>query len=636
MNQEEEKEKSQHCSFREKMRQTKEKVIQDFKRLKKADKLDKKQLEILLYNCNTYEELISYYLEYLKNTKDKDYTHQLLYYYTIISPDLCRKHGIEKITEKKRFHDLIGKIINEKYIMKIVREEVSNRSPEVEHLYSQEIKNIKDNEEIKKKEKEFIRWNNNYNIPIDFKDIYNEEYLYYKLSDIILNDYYKGQFGVDTRREGIITFYEIFKLLEPVKKKYDIFFEYICLGLLTISIKDENRTEITNIINSIKNYLEGEILSLDGMCNLLDNKKIKYSVDGNKISIQYKNKIFEIDNFNNYYFSELNIGGLLFQWENSYKNYLDSIRSFNSYIDKSNYFDGLLVKTILNYAKSNFSKTSIEKLFHINEKDYKELFNIVNSEKILNYIYFIPYNCMFDIERTSKIYSKIIIDASKDIFEAKYYYAIMSEKLKTSLKEFVNIVKRKYNFEHEQQHLITILLFYLYINEKRRINSLPKEINETRVQILTNEEYDKKKNQKNVEKEAGRLFEVFCYGQVQEKFKIKQLLFIANEENDKLDCIKYKNEYQKCSEKTLEEILSNFPLDQPLSTLVKEIKKGLEEEKKLLLEVKNIEKGFDEILDSYVTKKEDIQFPILEEFENIEIDAKTVFYNNYIFDKNEI
>ena len=47
-----------------------------------------------------------------------------------------------------------------------------------------------------------------------------------------------------------------------------------------------------------------------------------------------------------------------------------------------------------------------------------------------------------------------------------------------------------------------------------------------------------------MEKEAGRLFEVFCYGKVQEKFKIKQLLFIANEENDNLDCIKYKKEYE--------------------------------------------------------------------------------------------
>ena len=109
--------------------------------------------------------------------------------------------------------------------------------------------------------------NNNYNIPIDFKDIYNEEYLYYKLSNIILNDYFKGQLGVDSRKEGIIKFYEIFKLLEPVKEKYSNFFEYICLGLLTVSIKDENRSEITNIINSIKNYLDGENLSLAEMCN---------------------------------------------------------------------------------------------------------------------------------------------------------------------------------------------------------------------------------------------------------------------------------------------------------------------------------------------------------------------------------
>ena len=136
--------------------------------------------------------------------------------------------------------------------------------------------------------------NNNYNIPIDFKDIYNEEYLYYKLSNIILNDYFKGQLGVDSRKEGIIKFYEIFKLLEPVKEKYSNFFEYICLGLLTVSIKDENRSEITNIINSIKNYLDGENLSFAEMYNYLENKKIKYSLDGYKISIQYKKKYLKL------------------------------------------------------------------------------------------------------------------------------------------------------------------------------------------------------------------------------------------------------------------------------------------------------------------------------------------------------
>jgi hypothetical protein len=122
---------------------------------------------------------------------------------------------------------------------------------------------------------------------------------------------------------------------------------------------------------------------------------------------------------------------------------------------------------------------------------------------------------MFDIERTSKIYSKIIIDASKDIFAVPYFFTIMSEKLKASLKKFVNIVKRKYNFEQEQQHLVTILLFYLYINEKRRINSLPKEINETRVEILTNQEYKKKKIRKMLKKKLGVCLKFF----VMEKFR---------------------------------------------------------------------------------------------------------------------
>ena len=105
------------------------------------------------------------------------------------------------------------------------------------------------------------------------------------------------------------------------------------------------------------------------------------------------------------------------------------------------------------------------------------------TEKILDYIIIISYNNSDDTLRTLKLYKKIIIDTSKDVFNNGLENKLYSEQLKLSLSKFANIVKRKFNFEHEQQHLVTLLLFYLYINEKRRINSLPREIKDTEIKF---------------------------------------------------------------------------------------------------------------------------------------------------------
>ena len=85
----------------EKLRDTKEKVLQRFHNLKNLNQLNKSNLNLLLDNCNTIEEIIVYYLDYLRDTKDIDYISELKSYYTIISPKECKKHGIIKISEKE-------------------------------------------------------------------------------------------------------------------------------------------------------------------------------------------------------------------------------------------------------------------------------------------------------------------------------------------------------------------------------------------------------------------------------------------------------------------------------------------------------------------------------------------------------
>ena len=618
---------------KEKLRDTRENVLQRFHNLKNLNQLNKSNLNLLLDNCNTIEEIIVYYLDYLRDTKDIDYISELKSYYTIISPKECKKHGIIKISEKEKFHQLIYLIINEKEIMKIVEKELSEVSEEIQHLYVEEVKDL-DDEEKEKMKKKFNRWDYIYNKSIEFNDIYNEEYFYYKLSNNILRDLNKGQLGIISRREGIKFFYEFFEEMEKDKNKYQKYFNFICLGLLNASIDDNNREYFLDIIGAMMQELEGNNLSLSEITKILDDLKVSYSIKGKQINFKYKNKNFNF-NYENYNFDREKFFVLLEINKFSIKKNLDTNRSFSFYSDKKNYFDGLLIDIISKYVKSNFSKTSIENLFRIKKESYKDLFEIVTTDKILDYIVFLPYNNFSDTNRTLKIYSKIVIDPNKNIFNEFFSQKLISVRLKTSLRKFVNIAKRKYLFEHEQQHLVTLLLFYLYINRKRRINYLPREINSSEIKFLTTEEYKKRKNEENVIKEAGYSFELFCYGKKRPiLFKLKELLFIANENNDNLDCKQYRIEYNNCFEKKIDELLNSFTDEHILSNLINEIKEGLEEEKKIILEREKIKKTSDEILDcDFISIAED-ELPSSINFEIAELDIQEDGYDNHVVDKN--
>ena len=619
---------------KEKVRDTKENVLQKFRSLKQINKLNKLNLISLLENCNTIEDIIIYYLDYLKLTNDDDYKNELKSYYTIISPRECKKHGIMKVSERHKFHDLMNFIIKEKEIKNYVKKELTEVSKEINHLYEEEVKDLIDEKEKEKRKEDFIRWDNIYNTNIDFNDIYNEEYFYYKLSNDILRDLNAGQIGIYSRREGIKFFYDIFKKIENDKKKYKKYFSFICLGLLIINTDDNNKDLISNITHSMMEEINSEFLSLQEIEAILKNRKAEYSIKEKQININYKNKNLIIDNYENYNFTEDGIFGLFAQSKFTIKNYLVPQRNFSFYMDKNNYFDGLLIKIISKYVKSNFSKTSIENLFKIKKEEYTDLFKEITTDKILDYILFIPHNNFTDTERTLKLYSKIIIDPLKNVFNESVSLQLISVSLKTSLKKFVNIVKRKYLFEHEQIHLVTILLFYLYLNEKRKINSLPRQINESNIEFLTDEAYKIKKAQKNVSKEAGNSFEILCYGGVQKKFKLKELLFIANENNDDLNFIQHKEQYKKCYESSLDELLNNFPKDQILSNLVQEIKEGLEEEKKIILERAKIKKSSDEILNNYYVSIAEDELPSSVNFDEAELDINEEGYNNHVFEKN--
>ena len=612
------------------VRDKKEVAYKKYQKIKESKQINKSDLEEVLDICNIIPEIIEFYLDFLKKSNDKNYISELLYYYTIIPPDVCIKHNIIKEKEKERFYEIMDIILKSNDFHELLKQEFQKCPKEVLCFYEAEKKKANwDDEESKQNEKRFIRWDKIYNTSINFKDIINEEYFYYKLTNGILNDFLEGKLGLKARRKGISFFLDLFKILDLEKSKYPNYLEFACLGLLNAEIVNEKSSKVLKILTCVKDELSHnkEFLDLEGIKKFLKCKKVSSFITGNKIKIEYNKKNIIIDDYQKYNLSEDIMIGLLASRET----YLDNIINFKTYISKDYYFDGLLIKTLLNYAKSNLSTTSIEKLLNIQKQNYSELFEEITTDKILKYIYFIPYNSIFDTERTLKIFQKIIIDPSKDIFNLTF--EVLNENLLEDLKIFVNIVKRKYDFEHEQNHLVTILLFYMYINRKRRINSLPKEIKGDEVKEISKEDYEKKKTEKNVIIEAGNLLEKFIYGFSENKgFSLKQLLFIANEDNDKLDCDKYKIEFIGCQNAGLDFILSKFPKNQPLSQLVGKIKFDLDEEKKLRIENENIKQiNFESKI---VSKKNIINNLIpLEDLGNICMNKISCPFDNSIPDK---
>jgi hypothetical protein len=383
------------------------------------------------------------------------------------------------------------------------------------------------------------------------------------------------------------------------------------------------------VTKSIKSEYNHQFFGIEEIKKCLNNVNANYTISGNSIIIKNNNFDYVIDNYKNYNFNNNSIIGLLEEFDFSYQKYLQSKQKFNKFIDKKNFFDGLLNEIILNFAKSKLALTSIKKIFNINEDEYKQLFKEVTTEEILKYIYYLPYNNRFDTERTLKVFSKIIIDPFKELMDSSISTIILSSKLYESLKKFVNLVQRKYKFGHELHHLVTVLLFFLYKNNRRRINSLPKEVENNKVKILSEKEYKEKKNNPNVFKEAGNLFEFFIYGKVNVGFYLKELLFIANEKNDELNCEQYKIEYEKCQKKSIDEMLNKFPRDQIFSKLILEIKEGFEEEKTLN---KNFGKSAEEILgNNLISKIEDnIELFSIEKLENMIITILDYPYNNHL------
>lgn len=345
------------------------------------------------------------------------------------------------------------------------------------------------------------------------------------------------------------------------------------------------------LINKEKNNLlnDNEIISE------FKEEEIEAKIINNNLYLSGKRINGVINNYKNYYITKVFVSSVcekLIPLENmSLMNYL----KFEFLKNPKNYFDGLLYQIIKKYASSHLSKTSLSKSFNINFPEYEIIEEEICTKNIHKYIRILPYNSEKDSGRTLKQFAKILIDSSKQIMMEDIQKITENRALKEYLEKFINIVYRKYIFEHEHNHLCNDLLFFYYVDKDYEINTSPKKIKVNK---------PKEQNDKShVFEDSGENFEIMVYGSAQKFFGLKQLLFIANEKNDELSVDEYKKKYNEIMDKksNIEELFKIFQNNHLiLSDLVNNI--YIEIKKELSLD-KNKRKTFDDLAGEIIACK---------------------------------
>ena len=576
----------------ENLRKSKEEVKSQFEKYKKEGKLDLFSLQNFITHCNVIPEIIETYLIILQKEDKNSFIDQLLFYYPILSVDTCKNFGVEKkITEKERFFKFIESLssikINsiEENLKNLLNKEIFNYD-EIVKLVPQEI--IESDKEKESDQNKYSRWFNTYNTSIDYKSEDNEEYLFYHLSNSLISEFLKEPKCFKRRKtfiNSIINLFEVAYEKKKKEKKFNKHFEFLCLALTNCENEKENSFgNLVPFIESIENEIDNTYMNLDEIKHFLTKKNYDYEIKDKMIIINYQYKKFIIDDYNKYNINEEVLNSIIGTKRFRFQEILEKCIKFTELIKNTNYTNGLFLKIIKKYSKSNIIHSSIQKLFKIEEEEYRELFQIL-SNQIEKYIYIFPYNCYYDTERTTKNPMKILIDPYKEKYHININLLGNNINLYSTLKEFCNIAFRKFAFGHETHHLTTALLYFLYINEDSKLNLLTKEItSEGEVNILPFFDPKELKKNSNIQNEAGNLFELLCYGKIQKSFTLKQLLFIVDENNDNLDYKSFKENYINFTKKNLIEILENFPNDQLLSEHVKKIEENLKKKDPIQIE----------------------------------------------------
>ena len=199
-----------------------------------------------------------------------------------------------------------------------------------------------------------------------------------------------------------------------------------------------------------------------------------------------------------------------------------------------------------------------------------------------------------------KQFGLIIINPSKQKMDTKLENLQANNELYEKLVLFVNIVVRKYTFEHEHHHLCNNLLYFFYTNKSNGINTPPKLIKNDKVLELKAPYEDNK----NIFKESGYIFEKIAYGKIKCIFTLKQLLFIGNKKNDDLNVHEYRKQFRNISNIKIDELFKAYDNRNILGELVQNI---------YILLKNELGNEFNSILESLIVSKEDVDADDIDE-----------------------
>ena len=435
---------------------------------------------------------------------------------------------------------------------------------------------------------------------LNFQKIDNEEYFYYVITNTLLNNFKDPFINEELYHKSLKN---LFRVLQSLKekmfifddKKYSLLFEYTILLILNSEynsiLSQINNTflyeiftnSLYNEINSVKSLNDEEIIK--------EFSKYNKNVEIKNNSIIFCDNSFEpIENYQNYYITHKFIR--TFSEENFIGNMLMHYIKYDLLINPKYYFSGYLYNIIETYVSSNLSKSSIYECFDINQGQCPELENEIFTKNIHKYIRYLPYNSFNDTGRTIKQFGLIIIDPSKQKMLVKLNNVLKKTILYKKFEQFVNIVVRKFTFEHEHHHLCNNLLYFLYTNKSDGLNTPPKLVKNNKVLEIK----PPFEENKNILKESGNIFEKIVYGKIKKIFTLKQLLFIGNEKNDNLNVHEYRKKFKEISNQNIDDLFKAYDNNNILGELVGDIYTLLKNE---------LGKDFNSILDSLIVSKEE-------------------------------
>ena len=546
----------------------------EFEKIQKKPNIKLSELDDLMKHNNSDVKFLTFYLNFIKIKDSKLYKAKIILLYPIIPKEICiNEFNIKKkLSEKERFYDILNKIndSNLEELNKIINDE---------YQFPDELQIF----ELSKKEKEdYNRWKVYCNKILKFSNNDNEEYFYYSLSGFILNNFIDRKINKENYLNLIRKFYPLLQKIKNNQNNNLKLFEYIILFLLN-SQNDEYLHHISNIdlcyafIQAISSEIN-HVKSLDEekIKRKFLKERIEAKISGNNIYLSKGKENSIIEGYKNYNITEECIKNISSDLERT-KNKIEYFRKFEYLINPKNYFDGLLYQIIEKYVSSKLCKTSIYRCFNMEEKKYSEIEKEIFSPEIHKYIRMIPYNSSNDTGRTLKKFALIIIDPSKQKMIVRFINNIIKDnELLAYLEKYINIVSRKFIFMHEHHHLCNNLLFYFYTNKSKDINTPPKYVDNNNNVI----ELEEANSKKNSIKEAGYIFEILTFGKIQRFFTLKQLLFIGNEENDKLAIEDYKKKFIEISNEKMntEKLFAQYDGNQILKNLVSIIYKKLKEQ----------------------------------------------------------